>query len=799
MGISGSDATQKDSNEKLAGIAHIFHLFGTDSKKNIDIILEQTCSILDGTCSLYHRIDDAQKSLVMWAGHNCPNGLEKSFNKKGLICWEATMKRENKPVIFPDLESTPFFTTDPYVKKFKLKSYLGFPITLKNKVIGSLCIVDTKTRAFTPDEINCIQTLAAALSLEEERLAREHEMQVIQNRFKGFYDATFESIFFSEKGICTDQNMTAGHMFGYSLEEALGNPGTDWIIPEDRDLVMNNMLSGVTKPYEVTALRKDGSAFPAEIQARMIDIDNTKIRVTALRDISVLKKAQVELLEEKERYRLLVENANDAICILQDGLLKFANPKTTELSGYAWEELNKIHFFDLVHPDDKETVKKIFIRRIKGENLQPTNSFRVLNKKQDTLWVQSNAVKIIWEGAPAILGCFRDISHVKELEEKLMRAEKMELIGTMAGGVAHDLNNILSGLVSYPELLLMQLPKDSPLKEPISFMHDAGLRAADIVQDLLTLTRRGLSIQSVINLNTVIHEYFTSSAHRRLEKTYPLIQFNIETQNDLLNICGSPSHISKVIMNLVINAAEAIGRKGVVIIETFNRYIDIPLSGQDDLREGDYVGLKVTDTGAGIPKEDLNKIFEPFYTRKQMGRSGSGLGLSVVWNCVKDHNGHIEVKSKKNKGSVFELYFPATRKNTEKGPDIFHIDDFKGNGETVLVIDDVDEQRKIAQDSLKMLGYTPFAVASGEKAVQFLKKQPIALIILDMKMEPGMDGLETYKQILSINPSQKAIIASGFSESERVKETLKIGAGQYIKKPYTIKNLAHALKKELAS
>ena len=680
MGTSGMDFMQTGSSDKFAKTAQIFHLLGTDCKQNIDIILQHTCYILDGFCSLYNRIDDKQKFLKVRASHNKPKDLYKKSGAKGHICWEATIKEGDKPVIIPDLEATPFFTTDPYVQKYNLKSYLGFSVKLKNTVIGSLCIVDTKTRIFTADEINCIQTLAAALSLEEERLALEKE-----------------------------------------------------------------------------------------------------------------------LLEEKEKYRILVENANDAIYIIQDGLLKFTNPRTIELSGYNPEELNKIHFTELIHPDDREKVLQNHIKRLKGEKFGSTYSFRIINKKQDVLWVQLNAVQIIWEGKPAVLGCIRDISRVKELEGKLQRAEKMELIATMAGGVAHDLNNILSGLVSYPELLLMQIDSDSPLKEPISFMHDAGLKAADIVQDLLTLTRRGISIESIINLNNVVHEYFNSPAHTRLEKNYPLIRFKTNSEADLLNICGSPSHISKVIMNLVINAAEAIKEKGIVTVETFNQYIDIPLSGYDTILEGDYVVLRVTDDGAGIPQKDLNRIFEPFYTKKQMGRSGSGLGLSVVWNAVKDHNGYIEVNSKKNKGTVFELYFPATREKTGSEPDDFLIDDFKGDGKTVLVIDDIGEQRKIAQDSLKMLGYTPFTVSSGEKAIVFLEKHSIDLIILDMKMEPGIDGLETYKRILTKNPTQKAIITSGFSESERVKEALKLGAGQYIKKPYTIKKLALALKKELRS
>ena len=250
---------------------------------------------------------------------------------------------------------------------------------------------------------------------------------------------------------------------------------------------------------------------------------------------------------------------------------------------------------------------------------------------------------------------------VRELSKKLDQAKEMELIGNIAGGVAHDLNNILAGLVSYPELLLLQMEKNSPLMEPISFIHDTGLRAANIVQDLLSLTRRGIKQTRVINLNQAIQDYHKSSVHQRLVKNFPGIDFKIKSDPDLLNLNGSESHISKVIMNLVMNAAEAVQQSGQVMIETFNRYVDISLGEIFENAQGEYVVLRVTDDAEGIRPEDIKRMFEPFYTKRQMGRSGSGLGLLVVWNVVKDHGGHIEIFSEKEKGTTFEIYFPGTR------------------------------------------------------------------------------------------------------------------------------------------
>ncbi len=272
----------------------------------------------------------------------------------------------------------------------------------------------------------------------------------------------------------------------------------------------------------------------------------------------------------------------------------------------------------------------------------------------------------------------------------------MELIGVVAGGVAHDLNNILAGLVSYPELILLQLDQDSPLKDPISFMLASGLRAAEIVQDLLTLTRRGFHQKTIVSLARVAKEYFDSSAHFRLTQNHPKIRFTLDVETDLLHIKGSETHVSKTIMNLIMNAAEAVRTEGTVDVCISNRYVDLNLDHGDGIREGEYVVLGVRDNGEGICKTDLKRIFEPFYTTKKMGRSGSGLGLSVVWNAVKDHGGQIEVKSEKELGTQFEIFFPATRQALTNEPNGFQLASVQGKKERVLVIDDVENQRKIA-------------------------------------------------------------------------------------------------------
>jgi CheY-like chemotaxis protein len=335
------------------------------------------------------------------------------------------------------------------------------------------------------------------------------------------------------------------------------------------------------------------------------------------------------------------------------------------------------------------------------------------------------------------------------------------------------------------------------LRKPILTIKKTGEKAAAIVQDLLTLARRGVYIAEVVNLNDIISEYLNSPECKQLKSFHPKVQFEVDLDKNLLDISGSPVHLSKTIMNLVSNAAEAILEGGKIFISTENRYIDQPIGNYEKIEEGDYVVLKIRDNGSGIAREDIEKIFEPFYSKKVMGRSGTGLGMTVVWGTIKDHNGHIDIQSNEGEGTSITLYFPVIRKETTKEKSVFSVDDYMGKGETILVVDDREEQREIASAMLRRLNYSVTSVASGEEAIDYLKNNSFDLLLLDMIMDPGMDGLDTYRQILERNPKQKAIIASGSSETDRVKEIQQLGARIYLKKPYMLEKIGIAVKEEL--
>jgi CheY-like chemotaxis protein len=300
-----------------------------------------------------------------------------------------------------------------------------------------------------------------------------------------------------------------------------------------------------------------------------------------------------------------------------------------------------------------------------------------------------------------------------------------------------------------------------------------------------------------LNLNNVVEDFLTSPEFERLRSFNPGLEIGLSLCENLVNNLGASIHLHKVLMNLVSNGSEAMPAGGLLSISTENRALTEPLNRYELIPAGDYAVLQVKDSGTGISPNDLERIFEPFFTKKVMGRSGTGLGMAVVWGTVKDHGGYIDLESTEGEGTVFRLYFPATSQRLPEIKQLSVQKDYRGRGESILVVDDVVEQRDIASSILRELGYTVEAVSSGEEAIDYLENRSVDLLILDMIMEPGMDGLETYKRILRSIPGQRALISSGYSETELVQEALELGAGGFLKKPYLMENIGRAVKSEL--
>lgn len=547
------------------------------------------------------------------------------------------------------------------------------------------------------------------------------------------------------------------------------------------------------------------------------EIDQLKRLVSQLEAENLdLKMTTAESIRSSERYRLICRDTDDLIAVTTfsfNPIYTYISPSHKKLMGYEPGELVGKPGFNFIHPKDRKYMLPLLKGYLKNKlqgllggeirDVSERIEFRVLARDGTWHYLQST-VNIIKD---ELLFISRDVTEQRlledarhDLEERLRQSEKMEAIGALAGGVAHDLNNILSGIVSYPELLLMDLPLDSPQRELLLAIQNAGQRAAAIVTDLLALARRGVMSMKTLQLNTVISDYFQSPEYEKLITYHSKIHIERILGHNLHNINGSPVHLGKMVMNLVTNAAEAIPWEGKITVTTRDEHLDKPLRAYDcDIPPGNYVVLSVSDNGIGISPEDQKKIFLPFFSKKKMGRSGTGLGMTVVWGTISDHNGFIIIDSEKDVGTTIQIYFPGIHKYSEnfKEDPLDQIEHFQGNGEIIMVIDDIQEQREIASMLLTQLGYIVYTATHVDEAFDLLGDQRADLFILDMIMENGPDGLDNFKRIIKRFPHTRVIITSGFSETDRVKEAQHLGVGQYIQKPYTLIQIAAAIKTEL--
>ena len=638
-----------------------------------------------------------------------------------------------------------------------------------------------------------------------ERKQAEEKLRKSEKRMKGIFESIPSPIIvYNTEGHPLYLNPAFTALFHWSLEELKGR--RIQFVPDDQKELTARKIGEVYKTgkvvrYETKRLTKQGDVVDVIVSGAFVaGPDGEPVEMVAiLTDITVLKQAEEALRESEQKYRTVLESNPDPVVFYDmEGRVIYLNPAFTRVFGWSLEERIGKKMDGFVPEENiPETLGMIKKVTVSGESFSGIETRRY-TKEGDILdiSISGSSYRDREGNVVASVINLRDITEQKRLEDQLQHSQKMEAIGTLAGGVAHDLNNILGGLVSYPELLLLQLPLDSPLRKSILTIQKSGEKAAAVVQDLLTLARRGVVVSEVVKLNNVIAEYLKSPELENLKSYHPGVHIETRLEKDVLNILGSSTHLSKTIMNLTSNAAEAMPEGGTLTVSTESRYIDRPIRGYDDVKEGDYMVLTVSDTGTGIDPDDIGKIFEPFYTKKKMGRSGTGLGMAVVWGTVKDHNGYIHVESTEGKGTTFTLYFPVTRKSIEERSEI-SLKDYMGKGETILVVDDVEEQRNIAFGMLKELGYLVASVSSGEEAIEYLKSQEVDLLVLDMIMDPGLDGLDTYKKILEIHHGQKAIIASGFSETDRVKEAQSLGAITYVRKPFLLEKIGLAVKEEL--
>ena len=499
------------------------------------------------------------------------------------------------------------------------------------------------------------------------------------------------------------------------------------------------------------------------------------------------------LRESEAKYRILVENANDAILIAQDERIKFPNRKTERLTGYTTEELKRIPFADLIHPMDRATVTDRYRHRINGEDPVSEYTFRIFHKSGTEKTVQLNTIRVQWEGRPATLNFIRDITHQVELESRLIQSQKMESIGTLAGGVAHDFNNILFPIVGLSELLTEDLPPDSLEHENAREILKAAKRGRDLTRQILAFSRHSEPRIKPVRIQNIVKE-----ALKLARSTIPA---DIEIAQDIQSDCGllmaDPTQLHQILMNLITNAYHAVAPNGGTITVRLKETV---LTAEDlkghALAPGPYARISVADTGCGMDFNMLNKIFEPYFTTKAQGK-GTGLGLAVVYGIVRKHKGAVTVHSEGGKGAVFNVYLPLMADRTEPAPANGE-DNREAGNERILLVDDEAAIVRVVTQMLERLGYDVTACTSSVGALEVFRKSPgiFDLVITDMTM-PNMTGDQLTRELISVRPGIPVIISTGFSERINKNRAAELGVRGVLMKPVDMSEMARVVRKVL--
>ncbi|OAI54089.1 hypothetical protein AYO44_15475 [Planctomycetaceae bacterium SCGC AG-212-F19] len=624
---------------------------------------------------------------------------------------------------------------------------------------------------------------------ELESTAADLALSGDDERLRLFVDAAQESIVIHADGVILDANVPAGVMFGYAPEEMLGRAVLDFTAPEARDLVRDRIAAGVEGAYAATGLRKDGSVFPAEILSRNAVYQGRPVRVTVLRDISERKAAESALRGRERQLRATFDGALDGMTILDDvGQFLDLNPAACELFGLPSAQLLYRKIVDFANPR-AEFEHAWSILRDKGHE---RGEFRVIRPDGSTRDVEYTATADLLPGRHLLI--LRDVSERKRLEEQLRQALKMEALGRLAGGVAHDFNNLLTAITSYSELLLEALADAEPPRRYAEEILRAADRAAALTRQLLAYSRQQVLAPQVINLNTVV-----AGLERLLRR---LIGEDIVLATTLAQALRrvkiDPGQIEQVLMNLAVNARDAMPQGGTLTISTANIELDEAYAWNHvDVQPGAYVRLSVADTGTGMTEEVRARVFEPFFTTKDLGK-GTGLGLSTVYGIVKQSEGHIDVESAPGTGTTFHVYLPQVIEPARPTMHAVPRTQALRGTETILLVEDDDVVRALMQTVLERHGYTVMEASHGVEALAIVESYegPLHLLLTDVVM-PHMNGRQLYAQVARLRPGLKVLYMSGYTGGAIAHLGELEAEAAFLQKPFPAETLARKVREVL--